>query len=83
MVLADFLSYLKKERGFSVHTVQAYENDLNRFILYIRFKDKYGDEEKWEEKLQKIMKKGATLEEIKTELNRILKIGRASCRERV
>ena len=74
MVLSDFLSYLKKERGFSAHTVQAYENDLNRFILYIRFKDKYGDEEKWEEKLKKIMKKGAMLEEIKTELNRILKV---------
>ena len=49
MVLSDFLSYLKKERGFSAHTVQAYENDLNRFILYIRFKDKYGDEDKWED----------------------------------
>ena len=39
IVLADFLSYLKKERGFSVHTMKAYEYDLNRFILFVRHKD--------------------------------------------
>jgi len=72
MVLADFLSYLEKERKFSAHTVEAYELDLNRFILYIRFMDLKGDEED----LKKIMKKGAKLKEIKTELNRILKVER-------
>jgi len=70
MVLADFLSYLEKERRFSAHTVEAYELDLNRFILYIRFMDLKGDEED----LKKIMKKGTKLEEIKTELNCILKV---------
>ncbi len=72
MVLADFLSYLEKERKFSAHTVEAYELDLNRFILYIRFMDLKGDEED----LKKIMKKGTKLKEIKTELNRILKVER-------
>ena len=39
IVLADFLSYLKKERGFSVHTMKAYEYDLNRFISFVGHKD--------------------------------------------
>ena len=39
IVLADFLSYLKKERGFSAHTVKAYEYDLNRFISFLGHKD--------------------------------------------
>ena len=39
MVLADFLSYLKKERRFSAHTVKAYEYDLNRFISFVWHKD--------------------------------------------
>ena len=39
MVLADFLSYLEKERGFSAHTVKAYEYDLNRFISFVWHKD--------------------------------------------
>ena len=72
MVLADFLSYLEKERKFSAHTVEAYELDLNRFILYIRFMDLKGDEED----LKKIMKKGAKLKGIKKELDRILKLER-------
>ena len=38
IVLADFLSYLKKERGFSAHTVKAYEYDLNRFISFLGHK---------------------------------------------
>ena len=39
MILADFLSYLKKERGLSTHTVKAYEYDLNRFISFVWHKD--------------------------------------------
>ena len=39
IVLADFLSYLKKERGFSAHTMKAYEYDLNRFISFVWHKD--------------------------------------------
>ena len=35
MVLADFFSYLEKERGFSIHTIKAYRTDLNRFSLFL------------------------------------------------
>lgn len=30
--LVQFLDYLKKERGYSVHTVRSYEADLNQFF---------------------------------------------------
>ncbi|HIA85384.1 MAG TPA: hypothetical protein EYO04_05195, partial [Candidatus Marinimicrobia bacterium] len=52
MVLADFLSYLKKERRFSVHTVEAYELDLNRFILFIIYTDVMGPPSDWDEKVE-------------------------------
>ena len=31
---SNFLSYLKNERGYSVHTIKSYDNDLNIFIEY-------------------------------------------------
>jgi tyrosine recombinase XerC len=34
-VMLEFLSYLDKERGFSSHTIKAYQTDLNRFILFL------------------------------------------------
>ena len=34
-VMLEFLSYLEKERGFSNHTIKAYQTDLNRFILFL------------------------------------------------
>ena len=34
-VLSDFYLYLEKERGFSSHTLQAYKNDLSRFISFL------------------------------------------------
>ncbi len=33
--LKDFLSYLKNERGFSEHTLRAYEKDLTEFLTFI------------------------------------------------
>ena len=33
--MLEFLSYLEKERGFSNHTIKAYQTDLNRFILFL------------------------------------------------
>ena len=34
-VLSDFYIYLEKERRFSPHTLQAYKNDLSRFISFL------------------------------------------------
>jgi len=34
-VMLEFLSYLEKERGFSNHTIKAYQTDLKRFILFL------------------------------------------------
>ena len=33
LIMNDFYNYLKKERAFSSHTIDAYRNDLDRFIL--------------------------------------------------
>jgi|TARA_Y100000310_G_scaffold340563_1_gene436803 tyrosine recombinase XerC len=33
--LSEFYLYLKKERGFSDHTIKAYQNDLTRFINFL------------------------------------------------
>ncbi len=35
-IIADFLRYLEKERGFSTHTLTAYKLDLSRFIKFMR-----------------------------------------------
>ena len=32
LIMDGFYNYLKKERGFSYHTITAYRNDLGRFI---------------------------------------------------
>ena len=32
LIMNDFYDYLKKEKAFSSHTVDAYQNDLDRFI---------------------------------------------------
>ena len=32
LIMNDFYDYLKKERAFSSHTIDAYRNDLDRFI---------------------------------------------------
>ncbi len=32
LIINDFYDYLKKERAFSPHTIDAYRNDLDRFI---------------------------------------------------
>ena len=34
-ILSEFLSYLEKERGFSTHTIKAYQNDLTKFINFL------------------------------------------------
>lgn len=34
-ILGDFYLYLEKERGFSIHTLRAYKNDLNRFASFL------------------------------------------------
>ena len=33
LIMGEFYDYLKKERAFSSHTIDAYRNDLDRFIL--------------------------------------------------
>jgi len=33
--IAAFIEYLQKERGFSEHTIAAYQRDLNQFIAFI------------------------------------------------
>ena len=33
--LPDFISYLKKERNYSSHTVRSYQSDINGFIKYL------------------------------------------------
>ena len=33
LIMDEFYDYLKKERAFSSHTIDAYRNDLDRFIL--------------------------------------------------
>ena len=33
LIMNEFYDYLKKERAFSSHTIDAYRNDLDRFIL--------------------------------------------------
>jgi tyrosine recombinase XerC len=33
--IADFLSYIQEERGFSAYTVQAYRHDLHRFQAFL------------------------------------------------
>ncbi len=35
-LLNEFLTYLTKERGYSEHTIKAYQFDLNRFISFLR-----------------------------------------------
>lgn len=37
MLLKDFEKYLKNERNYSAHTVQAYLYDVNQFFIYIKF----------------------------------------------
>ena len=37
MLLKDFEKYLKNERNYSAHTVQAYLHDVNQFFIYIKF----------------------------------------------
>ena len=32
LIMDGFYNYLKKERGFSYHTITAYRNDLGRFM---------------------------------------------------
>ncbi|MBO4402498.1 MAG: tyrosine-type recombinase/integrase [Bacteroidales bacterium] len=34
--LTDFLQYLKVERRDSIHTVEAYQNDMSQFILFLQ-----------------------------------------------
>ena len=34
--LAEFLDYLRVERGLSPHTIAAYKKDVERFLLYFR-----------------------------------------------
>ncbi|MBC8346602.1 MAG: tyrosine recombinase XerC [Candidatus Marinimicrobia bacterium] len=38
-IISEFLSYLDKERGFSNHTIKAYQTDLNRFIIFLSQKE--------------------------------------------
>ena len=33
LIMNEFYDYLKKEKRFSTHTIDAYRNDLDRFIL--------------------------------------------------
>ena len=33
--LKEFLNYIKHERGYSAHTIDAYQRDLNQFISFI------------------------------------------------
>lgn len=39
--VADFIAYLRYEKRYSTHTVQAYESDLEQFFLFL--KDTYPD----------------------------------------
>ena len=33
-VIRDFLEYLKKQRGYSDHTIEAYRRDLSQFTAF-------------------------------------------------
>ncbi len=33
--LSEFYQFLEKERGYSIHTIKAYQNDLGRFISFL------------------------------------------------
>ncbi len=35
-VISDFLDYLRKERGYSEHTLSAYKSDLEQFTLFLK-----------------------------------------------
>ncbi len=33
-IIGDFITYLRKQRGYSNHTIEAYERDLKQFLAY-------------------------------------------------
>ncbi len=35
-IIHDFLDYLRKQRGYSVHTVNAYRRDLDQFLDFVK-----------------------------------------------
>lgn len=36
VIVVDFIKYIQKEKGFSVHTIDAYHRDLSQFFEFIR-----------------------------------------------
>ena len=42
--ITDFILYAEQEKGYSVHTIKSYTNDLNRFDLFMK---SYINNPKW------------------------------------
>ena len=35
LILERFLKYLEKEKNYSIHTVKAYRNDIDKFLVFL------------------------------------------------
>ena len=38
-IFVSFINYLEKEKKFSVHTIKAYRNDIENFLLFLSAKN--------------------------------------------
>ena len=38
-IFVSFINYLEKEKNFSVHTIKAYRNDIEKFLLFLSVKN--------------------------------------------
>ena len=38
-IFVSFINYLEKEKKFSVHTIKAYRNDIENFLLFLSVKN--------------------------------------------
>ena len=38
-IFVSFINYLEKEKNFSVHTIKAYRNDIENFLLFLSVKN--------------------------------------------
>ena len=34
-IFVSFINYLEKEKNFSVHTIKAYRNDIEKFFTFL------------------------------------------------
>ena len=38
-IFVSFINYLEKEKKFSVHTIKAYRDDIEKFLLFLSVKN--------------------------------------------